>query len=1114
MISRLILIWKSKLFTTMRLTLFALLLTVFQGLALNTGAQSQNTRLTLKLDNTSMKNVLNSIEEQTDYFFLYNSTLIDVEQKISIDIRDQHIKNVLEQLFNGKGISYEILDRQILLSGVSRNTNQPRQLTVKGQVLDAQGVPLPGVSVVIKSTAQGTITDVNGNYSLPNVAGDATLVFSFVGMRAQEMPVGNRSLINLTLEEETLGLEEVVAIGYRTQKRESLTGSVSMLDMTKKENTPITNASQALHGMSGLWVNQAGGKPGQDVATIRIRGVGTLNNNNPLVLVDGIEYNMNEINPATIESITVLKDASAAIYGSRAANGVILVTTRKGKKGKTIIDYNFSHGVQAVTYLPDVVWDPIQYMQLRNQALLNEGKTQVTYSEAQLEEYRNGMKTDPYTYPNLNWFDLVTKNGYLQQHSLRISGGSDRSEYSLTLGYMDQDGILIENNHANRYSMDLNYTIDVSSRISVGATIKANYRKYDENAHGTSYFFNRFMRVLPIFTPYLEDGRYGNAVFATPGRNAVENLMMLVKEGKNEHVAQRLLAKVFADFKLPFDLTYSINLGVDKLDGYARQFIPFLTTYNPKTKVPYYYSSNPYAQNYDDNDMNVTFYHTLSWQHQFNSKHNLELMVGNSYMKFDDSQFTARNYGYFDNTLTDIDAGSRDPEVSGDVTEDALLSYFSRINYNFNEKYLLDATFRLDGSSRFGRGNRWGFFHGTSVGWRIDQENFFQSWNPDFVDLLKLRASYGQLGNQAVALYSYLNTVNLGHDYSFNNSISAGSAITDYSDPLVSWETTTSYNAGFDFSGWEGKMGLSFDIFKKRTTDILRAIAIPSQVGDLEGPKTNVGTVDNRGFEIEISHRNTIRDFRYGISAQMSYVKNEVIDLNGEEIISGRRITREGHPIDSYYLYETEGIYQSPEEITGSATVSSNVKPGYLRYRDQGEKDGKINGDDRIITGNSIPKYNYGFNVNLGYKGIQLDAFFQGVKDVDIYPTANLVYPINNGAGITKKWATGTWSENNKSAALPILTTPQGAPENYQNSTFWLQDASYLRLKNIQLSYDVPARWLSRLSMSKFTLFINGENLLTFSKFDEFDPEKDITNDNLYEYPSLKTYSFGFKATF
>ncbi len=994
-------------------------------------------------------------------------------------------------------------------------------LVVSGKIASALGEPLQGVTVAVKGTSVGSISGADGKYTLRIPDGQSTLVFSLIGFLTQEVAVNNRSNLDVTMTAGAKDMDEVVVIGYGTERKVNLTGSISTLAMKQKENMPITNASQALHGMGGVWVNQAGGRPGNDVASIRIRGVGTTNNSNPLVLVDGIEFNMNEINPATIETITVLKDASAAIYGSRAANGVILVTTKSGKKGKSEINYSFSHGIQDVTFIPDVVWDPILYMQSKNKALRNEGKTVVDYTDAQIEEYRKGLETNPYAYPNRNYFDEILKNGYLQQHNLRFSGGSDKIIYSLALGYMDQDGILITANHANRYSIDLNATANVTDRLKVGATIKSTYRKYTEPNQGTEAFFNSFFRVLPIFASYLEDGSFGSAVFSTPGINVVGNPHMRLRQGLKEHASMRSLAKVFADVSLPFNLTYSANLGVDKLngaadrlDGASRQFVPYMTAYHPLTKAPNFVNPNPYAYAYSQDNLNLSAYQTLSWQQKFSDEHTVSAMGGMSYTKFDNSFSSSQIFGFFDNSLSDINAGSINPQVSGRRTEDVLLSYFSRVGYNFRDKYLLDGTVRYDGSGRFKEGRRWGLFYGLSAGWRLDKEAFFENIRGlGFIDLLKFRASYGELGNQAVDLYSYFPTVNLGFDYAFNNTIAPGAAITRAVEPDISWETTRTIDIGADFSAWNGMLNITLDVFKKRTTDILRQVNIPAQVGGLTGPVKNVGTVDNLGYDISIMHRNNIGGFRYEVGGELGYVKNKVVNLNGERIIGTRRITAEGYPIDSYFLYEAIGIYNSQEEVDKSAKISNAVKPGYLKYKDQ-NNDGKINGDDRIITGGSIPKYTYGFTLNLGYHGVSLNSFFQGVQGVNLYPTANLATPFNNGAGFTKEWLTDSWTPGNPNARLPILTTATGATENFQPSTFHLKDGSYLRVKNIQLKYNLPSRLISRFALTNLSVFANGENVLTFTKFTYFDPEKNITQDNLYEYPSLKTFSFGINVTF
>ncbi|WP_207515284.1 SusC/RagA family TonB-linked outer membrane protein [Longitalea luteola] len=995
----------------------------------------------------------------------------------------------------------------ILLATVCANG----QATVTGTVKDNGGAAVTGVSVTLKGQQTTAATGPDGKYSIQVPNSKAVLIFSSMGFVSQEISVNGRTTIDIVLEREVKSLDNIVVIGYGKQKRVNLTGAVSSVDMRQRENRPITNASQALQGVSGLWVNQTGGKPGQDEAAIKIRGVGTTNNSNPLVLVDGVEFDMNEINPATIESISVLKDASAAIYGSRAANGVILVTTKAGKAGKTQVNYGFSHGIQNVTYLPDAVWDPIQYMELKNQASLNEGRA-ILFSAAQINEYKAGMTTNPIAYPAIDWLEEVTKKGYLQQHNLRFSGGSEKMVYSLSLGFMDQDGIFVAANHANRYSIDLNVSANITSRIKIGGTIKYNHRKFNEPSGGTSYFTNRWMRSLPVFGAYLEDGRYASHTLLNTGQNISANPYMMLKEGTYTTTVKAIFTKIYADIKLPFDLNYNFNIGVNNAIASRNQFFPHMISYHALTNAPNIVNNNPYAfRNLIDN-LNFSAFHTLGWETTSDNKSRFSAMVGSSYSRFDSSMFSSQIHGFLDNSLTDISAGSINPQVSGRTVEDILQSYFSRVEYSFREKYLLDATLRYDGSSRFKQGKKWGLFYGLSGGWRIDKEAFFSGANLNFINLLKLRASYGKLGNQAVALYSYLNSVNLGNDYSFNNSISTGAAVTKYNEPEITWETTHTYDAGLDIAVWSNRINLSVDVFRKRTSNILRPVSLPSQVGGLAGPTRNVGTVDNTGVDISLSHRNRYGDFDIELAAEYGFVKNKVVDFNGEKIIGTRRISAEGYPLDAYYLYEAEGIYQDQREIDNSAKISNAVRPGYIRYKDQ-NNDGRINGDDRIITGSSIPTSNYSFTINVGYKRFSLNTFFQGVSGIHLYPTLNLAYPFNNGAGVTKEWVTDSWTPSNPGARLPILTTTL-ATENFQPSTFWLEDASYLRLKNIQLKYEMPARLISKAALTGLTFFVSGENLLTFSQFEKFDPEKNVTLDTFYEYPSVKTVSFGLNATF
>ncbi len=999
-----------------------------------------------------------------------------------------------------------------LAGSVIKQAPEPVQSIITGRIVDATSREgMPGVNVVVKGTSTGTMTDANGQYSLPAPQQGSVIVFSFIGYTTVERTYTGQPLINVELASELSALEEVVVVGYGTQKKVNLTGSVATASVEKLENRPITNVSQALQGMNGLYVNQAGGQPGKDVATIRIRGVGTLNNNDPLVLIDGIAFSLSDINPNEIETISVLKDAaSTAVYGSRAANGVILITTKKGKKNEAYkVEYNTYMGIEQPTYLPDVEWDPIKYMEYKNKALVNEGKA-IEYAVASIEEYRNGMATNPYFYPQSNWFDMILKNGKMQEHNVTISGGGANHTMALTLGYLDQEGI-IHNIKGNRYNMGLNAKIDVTKFLSIGGRISGNYRKYNEPWNGMGTYWQGVYRSLPIYPVRIEDGRWGNAWLRTAGHNNFMNPIERLEEGNNDFIQQRMLGNLFADVRLPFNIIYRVNAAVNKYDAKNEKFQPKVIQVNPKTLEEQQNTSYALGYRQYNDQLNTTLFNTLEWSKTFATVHNVFVLLGNSYESFSSSNFSAQKQTALDNALTDLDVFAENPVVGGSSSRSAILSYFGRLNYNFNERYLLEVNFRYDGSSRFAKGNRWGFFPSFSLGWRLDQESFMQ--NIDWISSLKPRFSWGSIGNQEISLFAYTNSVVLGQDYTFGSTVQQGAAVTASADPNISWETTTMTNLGVDASLFDSKLNITLDLYNKDTKDILRAVNLPSQVGDWAGPTSNVGRVNNKGIEIGANYRNTWNGITFEVGGDFAFNRNEVVDLDGQQIISGRYTTAEGHPIDCYYIYEAIGLFESDEEVAAHAFQNVATKAGFIKYKDQ-NNDKKIDANDRIIVHGVIPKINYAFNLGAEYKGVNLAAFFQGVGKIYTYPQHNISYPFYNGAGFTKEWQTDSWTPENKNSKLPILTTSTGNILNFSNSTFWLQNASYLRLKNLQLGYTFPVAWTSKLSMKELKVFVNGQNILTFSKMKKFDPEKNMKNDNIFEYPSIKVFSAGLNVTF
>lgn len=986
-------------------------------------------------------------------------------------------------------------------------------------VEETTGLPLEGANIQIEGVTNQTTTDAKGQFILKTGQKfPYNIVITFVGYE-KKVILADGSPIAIRLRPASSQLDDVVVVGYGTQRKKDLTGSVTTVNKSFLENRPLTNSSQALQGVQGLYVNQAGGQPGNDVATINIRGIGTINNNDPLVLLNGVPYDLKDINPADIESISVLKDASAAsIYGSRAANGVILVTTKEGKKGAPQVSYNDYFGWQKATYLPDVVTSIADYMVARNQASVNE-KQPLVFTDADIEAARTG--TDPNLYPNTNWYDLMFKTAPIQNHTLQVSGGGDAVRYAVSLDYLNQDGILIQTN-AKRYALNANLNFNISKRLKAGLNLSGTYWNRHEPAEGANTLIGNISRALPFHSAVLSNGNYADQRYLVPGHNVFRNPYAKAIEGGLDTKTERIFANAFAEYTFPLNIVYKANVAVNKFDGLQSRFVPQINLYSPNN--PDSVSStlrydNPTARSaarFDENNLNTSFYQTLSWSKALADIHNVSLLTGYSRESFDNTSFDAYTEGFLGNELTEINAGTTNKDANGTSSQTRLESYFGRAAYNFDKRYFIEFNFRYDGSSRFAENNRWGFFPAVSGAWRISNEAFFQ--NVKAVNDLKIRGSWGKLGNQNIPLYSYLNGVDINQGYSFNNTTVAGSAVISLSDPNISWETTTISNLGLDLGLWDGLLGITLDAYNKKTTDILARINVPSQVGNLQGPVTNLYSMSNKGLEIAVTHENTLgKDFRYNLGAGIAFNRNKVDFLNGDVQYSGDGslwAIKEGHPVNSYYLYVAEGIFQSQEEIDQHAFQSSVTAPGDIKYKDI-DGNGKIDSDDRIITGRTVPQYTYNFNLGVSYRRFSLSAFFQGVQGIDIYPIYNLSFPLYNGAGLTKDQLENSWTQDHPDAKYPRLGEPKrGSGINYINSTFWLKDASYLRLKNILLSYDIPVHILDLIQIKKARLFVNAQNYLTFSKYKNTDPERNTFKQDISEYPTAKTITVGVNINF
>lgn len=1004
------------------------------------------------------------------------------------------------------------------------NNHQGTQQTVTGKVTSAaDGAPLVGVTVTVKGTALATQSDSTGKYSISVPGPNATLVFSYVGFIAAEIPVNNQTAIDIVLQPEGTNLEETVVIGYGKQRVRDLTAAVSVVSAKDLENRPITNASQALQAVKGVYVNQPGGQPGADGATIRIRGIGSIGSAgklNPLVLVDGVEFPIGDVNPTDIESISVLKDAaSASIYGSRGANGVVLITTKKGSVRRAVVNYSGYYGFQEAIYLPDPVDNSADFMEWYNKAQVNQGSPPV-YPDSLIRQFRDNPTS--LEYPNTNWMKVMFDRAPVQEHSIRFAGGNERTQYNTSVRYLDQDGVLMGTSY-KMYSANLNLQTKISEKLSLDAQILLSSRQLKDQAGGSDAAMNRIMRLVPMQPEgRMADGSWPDSWVPTPGQNGFENPLIRAQETYSRLENNRVLASLSLKYNILKNLNYQVRASINQRYALTKSWNPLIYLTNVRTGQP----TRPWSgaistrSNSQTEDQDWTVFHTFNYTTQISDNHKLNALLGASIERFRDEAFSAAIDGFQTLDLNELDLGTINPRVSGNSGLDVLMSYFGRVQYSFKERYLLEASGRYDGSSRIAREHRWGLFPSVSTGWILSEENFLK--NEPWLTELKIRASWGQIGNQEIGRFQFVPAVATGYNYPFGGVISPGAAVIQTRDPALKWETTTMTNLGLDWILLKGSLTGSFEVFRKRTSGILRQVNIPAQVGDLAGPVTNVAVVDNNGMEAALNYRNRIgKDFTYEIGGHITKIKNEVVDLRGERIIANNRITEEGQPIESWYVFKTDGLFQTKEEVAAYPTISKRVGPGDVKYVDL-NNDGKIDGDDRYIAGSTFPDLTYGFNIGLGFKGLQLSTIWNGVMGVDVYPDHNMAMPFNNGAGLTKRWLTDSWTPERPNAPLPrISARNQFAAENFSISDFWLRDASYLRMKNIQLSYILPGGLLDRIGVSQVQVFANAQNLLTISKMKEWDPETDIllntstsTNSTYSHYPSVKTYTMGVNINF
>jgi TonB-linked SusC/RagA family outer membrane protein len=1014
--------------------------------------------------------------------------------------------------------------------GSSIEANQGKEqaiFTISGKVLDEQGEAMPGVSVVLKGTTTGTATDVEGGYSLNLPDGNGTLVFSFIGYITQEIPVNNRSNIDVSLSQDVQSLQEVVVVGYGSQKKQDVIGSVSQVSADRINNRPVTQLSNALTGqMPGVTIIQRSGQPGASAGEINIRGVGSFGaGTNPLILVDGIPVNsFNEVDPNDVESISVLKDASsAAIYGARAANGVILVTTKAGKDEETRVSYNGYVGFQRATAYPEMVnsWEYAQ--------LFNEASASQAYSEEDIQKFRDG--SDPDNFPNTDFIDAVfSKKGVQTGHNITIGSGSKIGQYNLSFGYLFQDGIVVKNNYS-RYNVRLNLTSTISSKLKLTTRLAAiNSTANEPNApatldfNGVNGIISNAVRYPAIYAGRLSTGYYGLGVVqkGTP-ISFLESESFLKNKNQNLSANTQLDWNVLDDLKLSFIGAYT-QTGTNEKSFLASQVLNPTLTLGPNQLF-----INTSSTNYK------TLQALADYNKQFN-KHGIGILLGTSYEDSRLEYLTASRDKLPGNELTELNVGAPDNQKNtGYAAEWALHSVFGRLRYNFASKYLVEGTVRYDGSSRFPASQKYALFPSVAVGWRLAEEGFIKNNIPWLTDL-KLKASYGVLGNQNIQTngvqnyYPYQRTLNTGVNYPIGGTVAPGVALTQLTDPNLHWESTRTADIGIEGSVFQNKLSFSATYFDRYTYDILYSPeASVSTVLGFTLSQQNTGKVKNRGWEFTVGHNHAIGGFSYNIGANLTILNNEVYDLGVGNIQQPNGLVGNGstlflgYPMDLYYGYVADGIFVNQEDVTGWANmkaINPAAQPGDIRYKDlsgpEGVPDGKVDATyDRVVLGSRIPKYTFGMNVGATFKGFDLNVLLQGTAKAKGLLNNYAGYAFNNFGTVQRWQMEERWTAENPRADAGYprleLISNSGTP-NTLVSSFWTLDASYVRLKNVQIGYSLDKNLISKIGLGALRVYVGGENMLTWNKYRKgWDPE--INSSGAY-YPILANYTFGINATF
>lgn len=1095
-----------------------ILISILLALFTSTICWGQNQLITITGKDKTILSIFEEIEKQTGLSITYNQTKLDVNKKIRQNFNSKSLATVMTELLKDTGFSYLFEDKYIVI--VPAKPEQPGKTNdqvqkVSGVISDTNGEPIIGANVIIKGTATGVISDLNGSFTL-DASPNAVLQISYIGYLTSEIPVRNKTNLSVTLQEDLQTLEEVVVVGYGIQKKINLTGAVAQVDSKVLESRPIQNLSTGIQGlMPGVTVTSKGGSPGQDVGSIRIRGVGTLNTADPYILVDGIETGtMNSIDPNDVESISVLKDAaSAAIYGSKASNGVILITTKRGQTGRPRVSYNGYVGIQNPTNLIERL-DSYDYARLYSQVMIKEGLTP-RFSEEEIQKFKDG--TDP-NYPNTDWYGEAYKTGVQHSHNINISGGAENVRYMGSVGYLNQNGIL-PNAERQQFNGRTNLDIQLNSKLVVRMNLAYIKNDYSDPTScyaggGSTQIIRSLQGMAPWIVGRYPDGTYGTVSDGNP-------LAWLDLDQTVDRKNQNFSGILGVDYKIIDGLMATVTGSYINDQQHYLDFQKYIRYNANKESEPNHLDERYYGWH------RATFDALLNYDKQF-GKHNLKAMAGWHTEKYDYSYTKAYRKNFPTNDLTDINAGDAASQTNEGYTRElAMVSWFSRINYDYAGKYLLEANIRADASSRFADGNRWGYFPSFSGAWRLSEESFMENTST-WLNSLKIRASWGLLGNQDALTdyYPWMNTYNLDAKYLFGGAVNTGYYQKSYKLATIGWEEARTWGIGLDAT-INNKINVSFDYYDRKTTGIIMDVPVPNEFG-LDAYKDNVGAMANRGIEMTLSYNNAWNNWRLGATANVAYNKNELLDLGGVDYMTdpdnSYKRRQIGERFNSYYVYKADGFFKSDAEAQawmdqyagkdGYPFGTQKFKGGDLIYKDT-NNDGKITADDRILAGSTDPTVTFGLNLNAGYKGFDLTMLFSGAAGVHRMLEGGAMGTFSGDISHPSTIWLDAWTPENPDAKMPRIYYMQNSPSASYNvmSTFWIQNTSYLRMKNLQFGYTIPKNLLKPLGIENLRVYYSAENLFTFENmFFDIDPENSNQSGN--DYPLLQTHSFGVNVTF